>query len=173
MDVLISNASNRDQPFILGGAGLAPLLAAGQTASDASVVIANLPALLYQQEQRYSNGEQPPVLVQQQPYDGPPLRYLLTGRQVKFCTTKEEAVHQYQTVPEGQYFPVPEYAASVQGPNGAGIVRARINTTGKLRRIRSYDECSDCIWHGCWMSVHRLVASAVLRSEDAMLRMLC
>jgi hypothetical protein len=55
MDVLISNAS--DQPFILGGAELAPLLAAGQTASDAPIVIANLPALLYQQEQRYSNGD--------------------------------------------------------------------------------------------------------------------
>jgi len=35
-----------------------------------------------------------------------------------------------QQEPEGPSYPVPEYAACLQGPLGAGIVRARVNTTG-------------------------------------------
>jgi hypothetical protein len=79
MDQVWVPAASGGQPYILGGAELAPLLGAGQIARSTDVVLANLSALLYEQEQRYGNGEQPPVLVQQQPYDGPPLRYLLTA----------------------------------------------------------------------------------------------
>jgi hypothetical protein len=86
--------------------------------------------MLMEQEERYGNGEQPPVQVRQLPYDGPALRYLMTGQQVKFCNTREEVLHYYQTVPEERYWPVAEYAASLQGPRGAGIVRARVNKAG-------------------------------------------
>jgi hypothetical protein len=122
-------------PSMMHGAALAPTLAGGQIAADAPIILAQTMLLLKQQEQRFGQGQQPPVLVQQQqqqqqPYSGPPLRYLMTGRQVKFCCNKEEVLHHYQTVPQEKYWPVPEYAAKLQGPNAAGVVRARINTTG-------------------------------------------
>jgi hypothetical protein len=95
--------------------------------------LTNLQFLLAEQEHRYGNREQPPVPVIPLPYDGPPLRFLLDGRQASFCTTKEEVIYHYQTVPNGRFYPVPEYAARLQGANGAsGIVRARINTTGVM-----------------------------------------
>lgn len=71
--------------------------------------------------------------VQQLPYDGPPLSFLTSGRQVKFCSSREDVKYHYVTVPQetdGPSNPVPEYAACLQGPLGAGIVRARVNTTG-------------------------------------------
>jgi hypothetical protein len=117
-------------PSIMGAAGLAPALAGGQHAVDTPMILAQMQFLLLEQEQRYGNGEQPQVLVQQQPYSGAPLCYLMTGRQVKFCNTKEEVLYHYQTVPQERYWPVPEYAARLQGPSAAGVVRARINKTG-------------------------------------------
>ena len=98
----ILSGNQLQAPAIMGGAGLAPALAEGQVAADADVILAALQLTLHQQEQRYGNGEQPPVPVQQQQYNGPPLRYLMTGRAVKFCTTREEVLHHYQTLPEGR-----------------------------------------------------------------------
>lgn len=43
----------------------------------------------------------------------------------------ERVIHDYKTVPAGRYWPVPEYAAVVLGPNGGGIVRTRVNNTGE------------------------------------------
>jgi hypothetical protein len=48
----------------------------------------------------------------------------------RFCADRENVLHSYQTVPGGEYWPVPEYAAVLSGPLGSGIVRARINDTG-------------------------------------------
>jgi hypothetical protein len=48
----------------------------------------------------------------------------------RFCTDREKVLHDYETVPAGQYWPVPEYAAMVSGPQGAGVVRTRVNNSG-------------------------------------------
>jgi hypothetical protein len=123
---------SNQQPAVMSGAAFTPALAGGRQAADAPIILAQMQFMLHEQEQRYGNGEQPPVQVQQLPYDGPPLRYLMTGRQVKFCNTREEVLYNYRTVPEGRYWPVAEYAARLQGPRGGGVVRARITTTGAL-----------------------------------------
>ena len=40
-------------------------------------------------------------------------------------------LHDYETVPAGQYWPVPEYAAMVLGSQGGGgVVRTRVNDSG-------------------------------------------
>eukprot|EP00775_Hariotina_reticulata_P007336 gene7336-7548_t len=114
-----------------GGPPAAPLAGSRSSTRQPGLTLTNLQSLLAEQEQLYGHGEQPPVPVTQLPYNGPPIRYLLNGRQVTFCTTEEEVIYHYQTVPAGCYWPVPEYAASLQSASGAsGIVRARINTTG-------------------------------------------
>jgi len=116
-----------------GGPPVAPLAGSADSHRQPGLTLTNLQCLLADQEHRYGYREQPPVPVIPLPYDGPPLRFLLDERQVSFCTTKEEVIYQYQTVPNGRFYPVPEYAARLQGANGAsGIVRARINTTGVL-----------------------------------------
>lgn len=118
-------------PSMMHRAGLSPLLAGGQRAEQANMIVAALTIVLAEQELLYGHGEQPPVPVQSQPYGGPPLRYLVSGRQVKFCTDKEQVLHEYEAVPGHDYSPVPEYAAFVLGgPLGGGIVRARVNRTG-------------------------------------------
>jgi hypothetical protein len=58
--------------------------AGGLIESEPSVIIAALRVILAQQQQHYGNGEQPPVQVQDQPYSGPPLRYLVSGRPVRY-----------------------------------------------------------------------------------------
>lgn len=102
-----------------------------------NMVLAGLHSLVMRQQQQYGNGEQPPLLVQQQPYHGPPLRFCLTDQRVRFCYTKEDVLHHYVTVPANRYAPVPEYAARLQGPLGTGIVRARINSTGTGRTVHA------------------------------------
>lgn len=124
------------RPAVLRGADLCPVLAGGQRAQGSELNVAMLQLLLVEEEHRYGHGEQPPVLVQHQPYSGPPLRYLLSGRRVKFCADRQQALHEYQTVPAGSYWPVPEYAAWVQGPSAGGVVRARINKTGGWRAMQ-------------------------------------
>lgn len=59
---------------------------AGGTPADQQpgTTIANLQILLTKQQQLYGSGEQPPVQVQHQPYNGPPLRYLVSNRPVRY-----------------------------------------------------------------------------------------
>lgn len=69
--------------------------------------------LMILQEARYGHGEQPPVLVRHMECVGPPLQYLLTGRQVRFCCTKDD-VSTTQAIPQTEIanvYPMPEYAA--------------------------------------------------------------
>jgi hypothetical protein len=69
------------------GAGQAPMLAGGLTEEKPSFVLASLHVLLAQQQQQYGNGEQPPGQVQHQPYSGPPMRYLISGRPVRYLAS--------------------------------------------------------------------------------------
>jgi hypothetical protein len=39
-------------------------------------------------------------------------------------------MHDYETVPAGQYWPVPEYAAMILGSQGGGVVCTRVNDSG-------------------------------------------
>jgi len=121
------------RPGVMSVQGLVPPLAGGQSASQPDITLAYGAFLLAEQEQRYGNGEEPPVPVQQLPYDGPPVRFLMSGRQVKFCSSREDVMYHYSMVPQGigpSYHPVAEYAACLQGPFGSGIVRTRVNITG-------------------------------------------
>lgn len=122
-----------EHPSIMAEPGEVPTLAAG-AARQHGTNLSMLPWLLKQQQDRYGDNQQPPVAVQQTAYQGPPLRFLLDGRRVKFCCSQDEVIHQYKTLPEESshagHHPVPEYAALVQGPAASGVVRARINTTG-------------------------------------------
>jgi hypothetical protein len=63
-----------------------PPLAGGRTLDQPTVAIATTQILLAQQHKYYGNGEQPAVQVQHQPYSGPALRYLVSGRPVRYMT---------------------------------------------------------------------------------------
>ena len=80
----LGTTSFRVVPSIDGAVQLPPL-AGGLTLDQPDVSLATLQVLAEQQE-LYGNGEQPPVQVQHQPYMGPPLRYLVSGRQVRYPT---------------------------------------------------------------------------------------
>jgi hypothetical protein len=88
-DLTLNPASLTVIPDMSDRVAQCPPLAGGRTLEQPTVAIATTQILLAQQQRYYGNGEQPAVQVRHQPYSGPPLRYLVSGRPVRYLACNQ------------------------------------------------------------------------------------